>query len=128
MSASAVAHYARGVNREETRAERRAWPAWAGRAVRTAGAGRAGHRRRRVGFHEPDRSRSVGHTDLSRVAASLRADRTVPVRGRLSRRGSVTGYRADPFPWWFKIVLVLTRLAWWGWWLGLVVVLVREVV
>lgn len=40
----------------------------------------------------------------------------------------MTGYRADPFPWWFKIVLVLTRLAWWGWWLGLVVVLVREVV
>jgi hypothetical protein len=26
----------------------------------------------------------------------------------------VKRYREDPFPWWFKVILMLTRLAVWG--------------
>lgn len=38
----------------------------------------------------------------------------------------MTGYREDPLPLWFKVILVLTRLAVWGWVLGLIVLLARE--
>lgn len=35
-------------------------------------------------------------------------------------------FREDPFPWWFKVVLVTTRLVTWGWWVGLVLVIAAE--
>jgi hypothetical protein len=37
----------------------------------------------------------------------------------------VRRYRADPFPWWFKVILVVTRLLVWGYVIATIVLVAR---